>query len=111
MGGFQLKNSNESKKIFDQIPTDIKIDILISHGPPYRILDKTLKGSHVGDNYLYSKVINEIKPKVMIFGHIHESFGIYQSDNIDTTFINAAQHHGIHLKNKSNQPIVFEFEK
>eukprot|EP01084_Bolivina_argentea_P266764 452616_1 len=109
VGGFQLKNQLESKKIFSTIPNDIHI--LISHGPPYNILDKTSRNLRVGDMYLYDRVINVIKPKVMVFGHVHESFGQIKKSNI--TFINAAQYKGVHMKKKqknSVQPVVFEFD-
>jgi Icc-related predicted phosphoesterase len=36
---------------------------------------------------LYNKVLN-IKPKLHIFGHIHEGYGIKEQDGI--TFINAS---------------------
>jgi GalNAc5-diNAcBac-PP-undecaprenol beta-1,3-glucosyltransferase len=51
-----------SNKI-DTIPKNI--DVLITHGPPYGILDKTVSGENVGCEDLLSK-IQEIKPKFSI---------------------------------------------
>lgn len=71
---------------WDLIPNGI--DVLITHGPPYGILDKTIREDlMVGCPHLKRKV-REIKPKVHVFGHIHEGMGIEESDG--TTFINAS---------------------
>jgi len=62
-----------SKK-FELIPPDI--DILITHGPPLGILDKTAKGDHVGSDSL-RWTIDMKMPELVIFGHIHECGGQY----------------------------------
>lgn len=78
------------KNYWDMIPEGV--DILITHGPPNRILDQV--DSHgpnayeyVGCELLMDK-IRKIKPKVHVFGHIHEQYGIEEQDG--TTFINAS---------------------
>jgi len=70
------------------IPDDI--DVLITHNPPYMIKDFASSGSedHVGSPSLYQEVTNRIKPKIHVFGHIHEQYGI--STIGETTFINAS---------------------
>jgi Icc-related predicted phosphoesterase len=81
-------NRNRGKEIaihWDKIP--LETDILITHGPPYGILDKTFNGLHVGCEELAQKVI-DIKPKFHIFGHIHEAHGSTKENN--TKYINAA---------------------
>ncbi|HLT42766.1 MAG TPA: hypothetical protein VKZ95_08690 [Sphingobacteriaceae bacterium] len=57
-----------------KIPSDI--DILISHGPSRGILDRTLEGKNVGSTALeaYLKYIG--RPKLHVFGHIHEAYGV-----------------------------------
>jgi Icc-related predicted phosphoesterase len=50
------------------------IDILISHGPPYEILDKTVRGLTVGCQDLLEE-LDRIKPQYCIIGHIHEDHG------------------------------------
>lgn len=63
------------KKKFDLIPHDT--DILICHGPPFGILDKIYewgdkdKPKLTGSKELLAKIM-EVKPKLVIFGHIHE---------------------------------------
>ena len=62
-------------------------DILITHGPPFGILDKTTRGEAVGCEMLLQKN-NLIKPKLHVFGHIHEGYGLLEKGN--TIFINAS---------------------
>ena len=78
------------KNYWDIIPNGI--DILITHGPPKGILDQV--DSHgpnayeyVGCEHLMEK-IKEIKPKIHVFGHIHEQSGYDEKDG--TLFINAS---------------------
>jgi Icc-related predicted phosphoesterase len=50
-------------------------DVLITHGPPKFILDSAPRGDlyeHCGSIHLYHR-INKIKPKLCVFGHIHNS--------------------------------------
>lgn len=71
---------------WEKIPHDT--DILVTHGPPLNYGDRTIRGNRlVGCVDLLNTVI-QIKPKLHIFGHIHEGRGIYS--NNDTTFINAS---------------------
>jgi Icc-related predicted phosphoesterase len=58
------------------IPRDL--DILISHGPPYGILDFVAPqfGSlHVGDVALRNALEDDLNPQVLVCGHIHEQYG------------------------------------
>lgn len=73
---------------YAKIPDDI--DILITHKPPYGILDKSdnkCGQKHCGSLALKERVF-EIKPKLHIFGDIHENPGIEKINGI--TFINAS---------------------
>jgi Icc-related predicted phosphoesterase len=98
---FNRHRGAQIKKHWDLIPNDT--DILITHGPPHKILDRTLSGDDAGCEDLYNK-IKEIKPKYHIFGHIHEGYGTYKNE--DTTFINASVVNANY--NLVNKPIVFE---
>ena len=86
---------------WQQIPDNT--DILITHGPPNMILDKTQRGVLAGCRDLLETII-KIKPKFHLFGHIHEAYGVYKSE--DTVFINGSVlDHKYRLKNK---PVLFE---
>ena len=53
---------------------DEGIDIMITHGPPQDILDKTFDGLPVGCKHL-RRAVERCKPKLHVFGHIHEGWG------------------------------------
>jgi predicted phosphohydrolase len=80
------------KPHWDKIPDDI--DILITHGPPEGILDECPdmfnypKMKSVGCPHLI-EAVRRVKPKLHVFGHIHDQHGILVSQG--TTFCNAAQ--------------------
>ena len=78
-------NSNEIYKHWEKIPQDTQI--LITHGPPYKILDKNGDGDHCGDKSIMY-YINKIKPLHVAFGHIHSGHGTITKNG--TKFINAS---------------------
>ena len=82
---FNRTRGKEIKAHWDLIPENT--NILITHGPPYGILDKTIRNDLVGCEELAKKVM-EMHPEIHVFGHIHEGYGIIKKKN--TTFINAS---------------------
>ena len=83
---FNLPRGEKLKEKWDMIPTNT--DILITHGPPHGKLDYVpYSNMNVGCEELIKRV-NEIKPKINVFGHIHEGYGYVFDGN--THFINAA---------------------
>jgi Icc-related predicted phosphoesterase len=102
---FNLPRGEKLKEKWDLIPANI--DILVTHGPPHGKLDyvKYVNGN-VGCEELIKKV-EELKPKINAFGHIHEGYG-YVFDG-DTHFINAANLNGRYeFKNK---PVTVKWDK
>jgi Icc-related predicted phosphoesterase len=101
---------NYKRKKGDQywnfIPKDI--DILVTHGPAFGILDATKNRStgnnveRVGCKMLFNH-IQHVQPKYHIFGHLHYEKtvynpGILKIPQLKTTFVNAAcvdQRHNI----------------
>jgi Icc-related predicted phosphoesterase len=85
-GAFGLSSSNDRKQVYAQIPKDI--DILITHGPPYGILDSVSHtGPHPGCRELFDAVVR-VRPKLHVFGHVHGAHGILHTNQ--TNFVNAA---------------------
>jgi Icc-related predicted phosphoesterase len=80
-----LERGPDIRQKWDLIPKGI--DILVTHGPPLGHGDMTSRGDQVGCQDLLA-VIEDIKPKYHIFGHIHENHGI--TKNKHTTFVNAS---------------------
>ena len=84
--GFNLQRGLEIKEKWDLIP--FNTDILVTHGPPYGLRDKTdFTEEHVGCKDLLH-AIEYVKPKIHVFGHIHEGYGVEKYN--DTTIINAS---------------------
>jgi len=78
-----MKTEEELAKIYAEIPDDI--DMLITHTPPYGILDKSVRGEHCGSKSLGRRIF-DIKPKYHIFGHIHENGGEKNKLNYENKF-------------------------
>lgn len=78
---------------WDMIPNDT--NFLVTHGPPYGILDKCYDDRLVGSKTLL-KAIDRVRPLVHVFGHIHESEGVLRkfwsiADQYgSTTFLNCS---------------------
>lgn len=83
---FNLPRGQALKEKWDMIT--VGTDILVTHGPAFGKLDYVAyDGKNVGCEDLLFKV-QEIKPKIHVFGHIHEGYG-YVFDG-HTHYINAA---------------------
>ncbi len=98
---FNRQRGGEIREYWEMIPKDT--DILITHGPPAGILDKTIGGDSAGCADLL-EIVQELKPRVHLFGHIHEAAGTFKT--IDTQFINASV---LNLKYQmTNDPLVID---
>lgn len=100
---FMMKD-NELEKLWKKIPDDT--DILITHGPPFGILDYTCDNFTTGSKTLLKRISELKNLKYHIFGHIHESYGIKTIEN--KTFMNVSL-----LDEKYrfiNNPVVIEYE-
>lgn len=80
-----FKTANMSnEQVWSRMPQNI--DVLVTHMPPFGILDSTAI-QHTGCKRLLASV-NKIQPKVHIFGHIHESHGMSAAGS--TSFFNVS---------------------
>jgi predicted phosphodiesterase len=87
---FMLPRGPGMRSVWSAIPEGL--DVLVTHGPPHGILDyvpglNRTAGVHAGCKDLLG-VVQRVKPKAHVFGHIHEGSGITKRD--DTLFVNAA---------------------
>lgn len=69
---FNRERGRHIKKHWDLIPETT--DLLITHTPPYGILDQIGSGLKLGCEEL-SEILNIVQPKYHLFGHIHYSSG------------------------------------
>ncbi len=61
------------------IPEDT--DLLITHGPPMGLLDRTCRGLVVGCEDL-REAAARVRPALHVFGHIHEEYGVLEHDSM-----------------------------
>lgn len=98
------RNGDQLRDVWQKIPENT--DVLITHGPPYQILDYTDNSPHpVGCERLQSRVL-QVKPIIHTFGHIHESYG--EKKFQDVTFLNATNMDGSYIIN--NPPITLNLD-
>lgn len=69
-----MRDDFELQHIYTKINPET--NVLVSHGPPRGFGDKTIRGSAVGSYSLLER-IQEVKPTIVVTGHIHEARGIY----------------------------------
>jgi Icc-related predicted phosphoesterase len=83
---FGIAGSAERAEHWSSIPEDL--DILVTHGPPHRVLD-CAPGEihHGGDPELRLAVIRK-RPRLHVFGHVHSAYGMRHTER--TLFVNAA---------------------
>jgi Icc-related predicted phosphoesterase len=87
------------------IPEDT--DILITHGPPNGILDYVAQSVYnAGCEELLERVM-QVKPKVSVFGHIHQGYGTLRVNEIE--FINASVLNERY--NYANLPVNVEYDE
>jgi Icc-related predicted phosphoesterase len=78
----------QARAIWAKIPHDPidtryqgPIDVLITHGPPFRVLDLAPGDRNVGCPMLRDKVF-QVKPKLHLFGHIHCAYGTMEEHGV-----------------------------
>ena len=81
---FNRHRGEPIRRHWEKIPDST--DLLITHGPPAGILDRNCAGEHAGCEDL-RRTVERIKPRLHIFGHIHEGYGVEERDG--TVFVNA----------------------
>ena len=101
---FNLPRSEKLKEKWGMIP--MNTDILITHGPPLGKLDYVrYPNENVGCEELMKRV-EEVKPKIHVFGHIHEGYGYVFDGN--THYINAAVLNGRY--EFRNKPVTVDWD-
>jgi predicted phosphohydrolase len=69
---FNLDRGAPLRAKWDLIPDGT--DVLIVHGPPRDVLDRTSRGECVGcDDLLLA--LKRVRPRLFVCGHIHEAYG------------------------------------
>ncbi len=88
---FEEQNIEQAQRCWANIPDDT--NVLITHGPPRKILDRTPDhyahmGRNVGCGQLFSRTVKLRNLLLHSFGHIHCSYGHEKFEN--TLYVNAS---------------------
>ena len=101
VGAFNRQRGPEIDAYWQEIPAGL--DILLTHTPPFQILDRTSLGMHVGCKDL-ARRLPDLHPSYHLFGHVHEAYGMERSEH--TTFMNGSFVRG--RFRKPNEPFILE---
>lgn len=89
---FNLYGEPAAEKVWSQIPDDT--NVLITHGPPHGILDRTLPGDQRAGCPVLARHLSRLSAlRLHVFGHLHESYGraeFQAEDGAKLTFVNAS---------------------
>jgi Icc-related predicted phosphoesterase len=83
---FNLERGEALQQVWSKIPNNT--DILITHGPPQGRGDMTLHSGHFGCYNLLDEIQQRVRPRLHIYGHIHEGYGT--SFDGHTLYVNAS---------------------
>ena len=99
---FNVFSDAKRRSIFSRIPDDV--ELLITHVPPFGILDANGRGEHIGDKVLAERISQLKNLKVHVFGHNHGEYGVKEWGCVK--YVNASVCNECYdLKNK---PTTFE---
>jgi len=97
-------NGWELEQKWKDIP--INTDILITHCPPFGILDKAYVNSLNLGCELLKNAVNIVKPKIHVFGHIHGGYGYIYRDGTHFFIASVLNEHYLY----TNKPITFDWD-
>jgi predicted phosphohydrolase len=73
-----LPDNDEEKfltRVYSGIPDDAAV--VMTHGPPYGVGDRTPRDTHAGSRALLRR-LQDVQPRLAVFGHIHAGRGLYR---------------------------------
>ncbi len=86
-GAFGRSSPADCKRNWAKVPDDI--NVLICHGPPYGILDRSPgQQEHQGDPELLARCKELPDLRLVCFGHVHGGYGMEERDGV--LYVNAA---------------------
>jgi len=100
---FQIARDELGSK-WEKIASDT--DILVTHSPPRGTLDKNAASSASGCAALAKELSSRLRPRLHVFGHIHESYG--SLENRGTLYVNASSRRP--RSKEANPPVVIELD-
>jgi Icc-related predicted phosphoesterase len=103
---FTWDHENGLAEKWAMIPSDT--DILITHSPPHGMFDANGQQEMCG-SYSLQSVVQRIRPKLHVFGHIHEAYEMAKNKTYGTIFANVSHVNGCY--DPVNAPIEIELDE
>ena len=105
---FNKNRGEQIKKHWTAISDDTSV--LITHGPPYGILDIVPSGEHAGCQDLLNRISELKQLKLSIHGHLHGGYGVYKTATENNLIIaNASVLNDNYVM--TNKPLLFEIKE
>jgi Icc-related predicted phosphoesterase len=102
---FGIAGGAERAEHWSAIPDDL--DILVTHGPPHRVLDRAPGETHYGGDPELRAAVIQKRPRLHVFGHVHSGYGTRNTRR--TLFVNAAL--AGELGDLDKEPVVLRMSK
>jgi len=103
--GLCTTTRQELRETWSKIPADT--DVIFAHTPPMGYLDASFCGVHYGCDD-FRQACERIRPRCVVFGHIHGGYGTMTMAHGTIRCINAASMEPLRFATGMNQPIVFD---
>lgn len=108
---FNLPRGQSLGNIWSRIPA---VDVLVTHGPPLGRGDFTDHSGRSGCRDLLEHVQKRIRPRLHVFGHIHQSYGttfdgqtlFVNASNLDSDTCEAAPHRPVVVVDVPHDPTL-----
>jgi Icc-related predicted phosphoesterase len=100
-----VHNEAELEEAWQQVPGDT--DIILSHAPPRGHGDRMWGLKHAGCEALL-RACERVKPRAVVFGHIHAGYGVTRMNDDETVCINAASMRPLRFATGLNPPVAFD---
>jgi Icc-related predicted phosphoesterase len=101
---FNVMDKEELEAHYAKIPEGL--DILVTHCPPYGVMDHNRRREHCGSGEL-SGAVYRARPRLHVFGHIHEAYSPVPLDRHEMQYVNAAICSS--SPDESRQAVVMDF--
>lgn len=102
---FDCMTEEDISGYFKRIPSYPDVDVLLTHSPPFGILDRETFGNNGGCRKLLGEVVGRVKPQYHVFGHVHTDWGGTMKG--ETRFVNAANV-SMFYSTRGRGPLCFE---
>lgn len=79
------RGGDDLRRCWRAVPTGI--DVLVTHTPPYGVMDQDPRGGRSGCELLRDALVR-IRPRLHVFGHLHGTHGVVERDG--TIYVNAS---------------------